>query len=102
DDGISPSVIRVDGGMVANNWFLQFLADILDTPVERPRNVESTVLGAANLAGFHSGVFASIEDIAKRWQLDARFEPAMSADQRDHLLDGWAAAVSRIRSDGRR
>jgi len=99
DDGIAPSVMRVDGGMVANGWFLQFLADILDTPIERPRNVESTVLGAANLAGYRSGVFASIEDIAKRWQLDARFEPAMSADQRDHLLSGWAAAVGRIRSD---
>lgn len=99
DDGIVPSVIRVDGGMVANGWFLQFLADILDTPVERPQNVESTVLGAAYLAGHRSGLFASLEDIARLWQVDTRFEPAMSADQREQLLIGWSAAVSRIRSD---
>ncbi|MCJ7590305.1 MAG: FGGY-family carbohydrate kinase, partial [Woeseiaceae bacterium] len=101
DDGISPAVIRVDGGMVANDWFLQFLADILDIPVERPLNVESTVLGAAYLAAFGAGILTSPEQIAEYWQLDARFDPAMSSDRREHLIDGWRAAVSRIRNDER-
>ncbi len=100
DDGISPGVIRVDGGMVGNNWFLQFLADILDTPVERPVNVESTVLGAAYLAAFGAGVLQSIEQIAENWRCDSRFEPLMSSDRRGHLLEGWRSAVSRIRTNG--
>ena len=98
DDGIAPSVLRVDGGMVANSWFLQFLADILGVPVERPQNVESTVLGAAYLAGYRSGVFASVERIGELWKSDAVFEPTMSEDRRSGLLAGWAAAVARIRS----
>ena len=100
DDGMSPGVIRVDGGMVANDWFLQFLADILDTPVERPVNVESTVLGAAYLAAFGAGILKSSAQISKNWRCDSRFEPSMSADRRGQLLDGWQAAVSRIRNDG--
>ncbi len=98
DDGMRPSVIRVDGGMVANDWFLQFLADVLDTPVERPDNVESTVLGAAYLAGFQAGVVDSLDNVGKLWQRDAVFEPAMDADQRDRLLGGWNDAVKRVRT----
>ena len=98
-DGIKPSVIRVDGGMVANNWFLQFLADVLDVPVERPDNVESTVLGAAYLAGAQAGVFDSIADIGTLWQRDALFEPAMQGAQRERLLEGWNDAVSRVRTE---
>ena len=97
-DGIAPSTIRVDGGMVANTWFLQFLADILGIQVERPVNVESTVLGAAYLAGLQSGVIDSIGHIADRWQRDRLFDPAMSAEQRERLLAGWATAVARVRS----
>ena len=63
DDGVSPSVIRVDGGMVANDWFLQFLADILGIPVERPTNVESTVLGAACMAAYKAGIMQTTEQI---------------------------------------
>jgi len=100
DDGMSPAVIRVDGGMVANDWFLQFLTDILDTPVERPVNVESTVLGAAYLAAFAAGILQSSEQIANNWRCDTRFEPSMSSDRRERLLDGWQAAVSRIRTNG--
>jgi len=100
DDGMSPGVIRVDGGMVANDWFLQFLADILDTPVERPVNVESTVLGAAYLAAFGAGILESSAQISRNWRCDSRFEPSMSADRRGQLLDGWQAAVSRIRNNG--
>jgi len=97
DDGIAPSVIRVDGGMVANDWFLQFLADILGIPVERPENVESTVLGAAYLAALQSGLIGSVDDIASFWRSERLFEPSMSADQRQALLVGWHAAVSRVR-----
>ncbi len=100
DDGMRPSVIRVDGGMVANDWFLQFLADVLDTPVERPDNVESTVLGAAYLAGFQAGVVDSLESLGRLWQRDALFEPAMAAAQRDRLLEGWTDAVRRVRTGG--
>jgi len=99
DDGISPAVIRVDGGMVANDWFLKFLADIVNIPVERPRNVESTVLGAAYLAAIGAGLLTSTEKISDYWRLDARFEPAMSSGRREQLIAGWSSAVSRIRND---
>ena len=95
-DGISPSVIRVDGGMVANDWFLQFLADVLDIPVERPVNVESTVLGAAFLAALQAGLIGEIQEISSVWRSDRVFEPAMDADRRQALLDGWDAAVRRV------
>jgi glycerol kinase len=97
DDGISPSVIRVDGGMVANEWFLQFLADILGVRIERPANVESTVLGAAYLAAFQSGIIDSVADIDTLWTCDAAFEPHMGSDQREALLVAWADAVGRVR-----
>mgnify|MGYP001813770928 FL=1 len=96
DDGIRPSVIRVDGGMVANNWFLQFLADVLDVPVERPDNVESTVLGAACLAAYQAGVVTSLSDVGRLWQCDARFDPSMDSALRTRLLEGWRAAVARV------
>ncbi len=99
DDGLRPSVIRVDGGMVANGWFLQFLADMLDIPVERPVNVESTVLGAAYLAGYQAGIVTSLADLGEFWQCDARFDPSMDGAQRERLLDGWQDAVRRVRSD---
>ena len=98
DDGISPSVIRVDGGMVANDWFLQFLADILGVRVERPANVESTVLGAAYLAALQCGLIDDLQQASRLWQCDAVFEPRMAGDQRDALLAGWAAAVARVRA----
>ena len=97
DDGMHPSVIRVDGGMVANDWFLQFLADMVNVTVERPVNVESTVLGAAFLAGLGSGVFASTDAIADLWASDRVFEPQMPDDKRDALYRGWQDAVARVR-----
>jgi len=99
DDGMAPSVIRVDGGMVANDWFLQFLSDILDVRVERPTNVESTVLGAAYLAALQCGMIEDLQQASHLWRCDAVFEPRMSADQRDALLSGWSAAVARVRGD---
>ena len=90
-------MIRVDGGMVANDWFLQFLADMLNVAVERPVNVESTVLGAAFLAGLQSGVFASTSAIAELWASDRVFEPQMKDDKRSALYQGWQDAVARVR-----
>ena len=98
DDGIQPSVIRVDGGMVANNWFLSFLADILGLPVERPANVESTALGAAYLAGLQSGLYASVDEVSALWSSDVVFEPRMSVHKRDTLYAGWKEAVTKVRS----
>lgn len=98
EDGIAPSIIRVDGGMVANDWFLQFLADILDVSVERPVNVESTVLGAAYLAGLQSGVLESTDKVAGLWQRNALFEPDMTDKRRQQLMTGWANAVARVRT----
>lgn len=100
DDGIRPSVIRVDGGMVANDWFLQFLADVLDIPIERPKNVESTVLGAAYLAGYRAGVVKSIDELATLWQRDEIFHPVMRSKQRERLLQGWQDAVNCVRTAG--
>ncbi|RLA28681.1 MAG: glycerol kinase [Gammaproteobacteria bacterium] len=99
DDGIEPGIIRVDGGMVANNWFLQFLADMLNIPVERPKNVESTVLGAAYLAGLQCGIFSSIEQIADLWSREAVFAPKMDAADRAGLYAGWQDAVQRVRTN---
>ena len=100
EDGMDPSVIRVDGGMVANDWFLQFLADMVNVTVERPVNVESTVLGAAFLAGLRSGVFASVDAIAELWSSDRVFEPQMPDEKRKSLYRGWQDAVSRVRVSG--
>ena len=97
EDGIAPSVIRVDGGMAANDWFLQFLADVLDITVERPVNVESTVIGAACLAGLASGLYSSLQDVADLWAQDRRFEPGMAENDRSRLYAGWLDAVSRVR-----
>lgn len=97
EDGVTPGVIRVDGGMVTNDWFLQFLADLLGLPVERPSNVESTVFGAACLAAYQSGLVESVGDIAGMWHCEKAFTPAMPEAQRERLYDGWQDAVSRIR-----
>jgi len=92
----APARLRVDGGMVANNWFLQFLADILDMPVDRARINETTALGAAYLAGLEAGVYVSLLDIEQQWQADATFEPQMSDDERSRRCDGWQQAVKRV------
>jgi glycerol kinase len=98
-DGIIASpALRVDGGMIANSWLLQFLADITRVPVERPVYAETTVLGAAFLAGLGSGVFGSLEEISDAWRLDFRATPHMSDEQRDTLLNGWHAAVKCVMS----
>ena len=97
DSGLALEALRVDGGAVANNFLMQFQADILGVPVERPRVTETTALGAAYLAGLATGIWESQDEIAKQWQLEKTFEPQMSADQRDALYAGWRKAVERAR-----
>ncbi len=97
-DGVSPSGLRVDGGMIGNDWLMQFLADVLDRPLERPQVAETPAFGAACLAGLQAGVFESLDDISRRWRLDRRFEPAMDSSTRDRLMDDWRRAVARVRS----
>jgi glycerol kinase len=97
-DGVSPAGLRVDGGMIGNDWLMQFLADILDRPLERPRVAETTALGAAYLAGLQAGVFESLDDISRRWRLERRFEPEMESNLRDQLIGDWRRAVERVRS----
>jgi glycerol kinase len=95
-DGVKPSSLRIDGGMVANNWMVQFLADILDLPVDRPEIMETTALGAACLAGLQAGLLGSFEELSGKCRMDARFGPDMAAPERKHLLDGWHDAVQRV------
>ncbi len=93
--GASDVVLRVDGGMTASDWGMQFLADILGAPVDRPRVAETTALGAAWLAGMKAGVYPDAETFAKTWALDRRFEPRMEAATRDAKYAGWRDAVRR-------
>ncbi len=91
-------IIRVDGGMAANDWFCQFLADMLGAKVERPANIETTAAGAAFLAGLAVGVWNRLEDVAAAWQADRVFEPAMKKGRRTALKAGWHDALARSRS----
>lgn len=93
-----PDTLRVDGGMVANDWVCQYLADILNCPVERPEVIETTALGAAYLAGMAAGVYRGTDQVSEAWRLQRRFEPTMSDAQRQSRLDGWKAAVARVRT----
>ena len=96
DFGENISTLRVDGGMVANDWLLQFLSDILDVRVDRPSVIETTALGAAYLAGLHAGLYPSIENVSGNWQLDQRFQPLMGTVARRQLLRNWANAVDGV------
>jgi glycerol kinase len=98
-DGTRPGVLRVDGGMTRNGWFLQRLADLTGATVERPEVEETTALGAACLAGMQAGVLGGPEDVAKRWSASAHHEPVMDDVTRNGLYEGWQDAVSRIRSN---
>lgn len=95
EDGVEPSILRVDGGMVNNDWLVQQLSDTLNLRVQRPIVTETTALGAAYLAGLQTGVFESLSDLAGYWQREADFEPTMEAAERDNLLSGWEKAVER-------
>jgi glycerol kinase len=89
------SVIRIDGGMSASDWTMQFLADMLDAPVDRPEVLETTALGAAFLAGWRAGVYPGPEEFARSWRVARRFTPAMPPAEREERYAGWGDAIAR-------
>ncbi|MFT5111733.1 MAG: glycerol kinase [Parasphingorhabdus sp.] len=97
-DGITPIHLRVDGGMVNNNWLCTFLANILGVSVQRPVETETTALGAAYLAGLQSGVFSSLDELQSKWQAEQEFSPDMTTAKRHKLLGAWRDAVMRVSS----
>jgi glycerol kinase len=97
-DGIRLDQLRVDGGMVVNDWFLSHLANILNADVERPNCVESSALGVAYLAGLQAQVYSSVEQLAAIWQRDQRFTPIMDETVRNNLYQGWLQAVDKVKT----
>jgi glycerol kinase len=97
-DGARLSGMRIDGGMAANAWLCQFLADILQLHVERPQYLETTALGAAFLAGLATGVWDGLDDLSRIWKQRDSFRPAMEESRRDQLVAGWRAAVAKTLS----
>jgi len=95
-DGLRPRVIRVDGGMVANNWLLSFLSNILGATVERPEIIETTALGVAYLAGLQAGVYHSTKELAAMWHCEQRFSPSIDNQQRNSLYGNWLDAVKKV------
>jgi len=93
DSGIRLTALKVDGGACANNFLMQFQADLIGVPVKRPVSIETTAQGAAYLAGLATGYWKSRSEITENWQISRTFEPAMEAARRDELLTGWAKAV---------
>ncbi len=98
DGAARAASLRVDGGMVANDWLAQCLADVTGVPVERPVITETTALGAACLAGLTTGLYRSCDALTARWRRERLFEPMMRKDERDERYAGWRAAVARTRS----
>ena len=96
--GAGDTVLRVDGGMVASDWTMQRLADILNAPVDRPNVLETTAVGAAYLAGLNAGVCAAPSEFAQTWSSEKRFEPGMTDSERERKYAGWKDAVSRTLS----
>ena len=92
-DGLKPKVVKVDGGMVVNNWFSQFLSDIINVNVIRPRILETTALGVAFLAGYQVGEFKSLNEIKHLWKKDRVFSAKMKKTLRNNLLQGWKLAI---------
>ena len=94
-DGLRPRLVKVDGGMVTNNWFSQFLSDVVGVGVLRPKVQETTALGAAFMAGLQIGVYKSLKDISQNWALDKKFSPKMKNNNRTKLIKGWLKAIKR-------
>ena len=94
------SVIRVDGGMSASDFTMQFLADMLDAPVDRPATLETTALGAGYLAGWQAGLYPGPEEFARSWHLERSFRPMMAAEERESRYRGWQEALARTLSRG--
>ena len=94
-DGLRPKVVKVDGGMVMNDWFTQFLSNVINLKVLRPKVHETTALGAAFMAGLEIGVYKSLSEISKQWSLDKKFNPKIKNRDRNNILTGWKVAVKR-------
>ena len=92
-DGLKPKIVKVDGGMVANNWFSQFLSDIINLNVVRPKAHETTALGVALLASYQIGEFKSLKEIQNKWKKDRVFSPKLNKSARINLLQGWKLAI---------
>ncbi|WP_148253829.1 glycerol kinase GlpK [Aidingimonas lacisalsi] len=97
DISVNTGTLRVDGGMVSNNWVMQFLADMLGVPVDRPTVLETTALGAAYLAGLHIGWYRNLDEIAGLWRCERTFTPRMPESERETLYRGWLDAVERVK-----
>jgi glycerol kinase len=95
-DGVEIHRLRVDGGMIKNDWLAQFLSDILELSVDRPKVMETTAYGAAILAGLQSGIFNSLDDVSALWQAETSFTSEMSNSERENLIGGWQQAIQRV------
>ncbi|MFQ3789712.1 glycerol kinase GlpK [Halomonas sp. A29] len=98
DMGVAPGTLRVDGGMAANSWLVQFLADMLGVQVDRPTVLETTALGAAYMAGLRFGWYRDLEEIGELWRCERTFTPGMPETERERLYRGWLEAVERVKS----
>ncbi len=94
-DGLKPSKLKIDGGMVENNWFSQFLSDIININTERPKVLETTGLGVALLAGYQLGLFKSLYEIKGKWKKDKIFKPKIKQKVRNNLINGWKLSVQK-------
>jgi len=94
-DGLKPKIVKVDGGMVANNWFSQFLSDIINLNVTRPKILETTALGVALFAGYQIGEFNSLNEIKLKWKKDRVFLPKLNKSMRNNLLNGWKLSIEK-------
>ena len=94
-DGLKPNIVKIDGGMVVNNWFSQFLSDIIDLKIIRPKIQETTALGVALFAGYKVGVFKSLNEIKLLWRKDKDFNPKISRSVRNKLIKGWNLAIKK-------
>ena len=94
-DGLNPKIVKIDGGMVKNDWFSQFLANIIYIKTERPKILETTALGVAFFAGYQIGEFKSLNQIKSKWKKDKTFIPKLNNLDRNKLLNGWKLAVKR-------
>ena len=94
-DGLNPKSVKVDGGMVSNNWFVQFLSEILKIKITRSKINETTALGAAYMAGYQTGIYRSLSDIKQNWKKDRDFKPKFNKSYRNKLLQGWQQAIKK-------
>lgn len=99
NDGLRPKIVRVDGGMVRNNWFSQFLSDVVNVKIYRTKVNETTALGAAFMAGLKIGVYKSLKDISKNWKVEKKFFPKIKNNQRKKLLNGWSKSIRKALLD---